>query len=168
MANGQNRINTHSFIGRIKNSWVFNIIAEGFSHSFGLAAIIRLVVEINTSAMLLLQNISAHIYIKKLYLRTSAIKLILNMPKVAVLNKTKISAFMAQIIKQYQTIKFGLSRMRVLGIKLLLRSSGTIRFKTKLIGDPIVGQYTRLVQIDPNILADMDSNTLEQVDIIIP
>ncbi len=167
MNGGQNRTSTHFLIGKIKNNWFFNIITEGFSRSFGLTTIIRLATEINTAGVLLLQNLSAHIYIKKLYLNASIVKLRINMPKVIVSSKTKIFAFMAQIIKQYQTMKFGLSRIRILAIKLLLRPSGIVRFKTHLIGDPIVGQYIKLVQVDSNILADMDSSTLEQIEITI-
>lgn len=160
------RGNTHYFISKIKNSWFFRIVAEGISKSFGLVAIIRLTTKIVEQGFLLLRMPITRIRNIRFYIDTS-IWLRIIMPQTYIRNKLKIQAFMAQIIKQYQDISLKKINVVASYMKLLLRPAPVIRFRTRLVANPIVGQYVRLAAIDPMILADIDSNTLEDTETVI-
>lgn len=161
----QYRTSVHYFTAKVKDSWVFKIIAEGISKSFGVALAVRLITGIVTE-FLLLQNLYVQIHAGKFYAKGYTI-LKINIPQAIISNKTKISATMSQIIGQYQTMGHGKLKIIISAIKALLFPSAIVKFKTKIVAEPIVGQYIRLAQIDPVALVDIDSDTLEQVETVI-
>lgn len=162
----ESRRNSHFFTGKIKNAWIFKILAEGISKSFGINSIIRLKTKIFAGAVSLLKIPYASIANGRFFLRVSAIFKI-NMPQFYIRSKISVQAFMAQIIKQYQTLRIFSVHVITTYLKLVLQSTPIIRVKTRLVANPIVGQYTKLAQVDPMLLADIDSKTLEQTEAVI-
>lgn len=159
------RKNSRFFIAKIKKSWFFKVGAEGFSKVFGLLSTIVLRAKVNINKISLLIKIpETYINIENLYLKIATLlklNILINMR-----NKISIQAKMSQIIKQYQTIllrSFNIISRLLLVLQLL----PIIRIKTRLVANPIVGQYTKLAQVDPMLLADIDSKTLEQTEAVI-
>lgn len=162
----ESRKNSHFFSGKIKNIWVFKILGGGISKSFGITSVIRLITKISSQVLLLSKIPYASIANGKFFLRVGAIFKI-NMPQTYIRGKVRVQAFMAQIIKQYQTLRIFSAHIVASYVKLILQSAPIIRVKTRLAANPIVGQYTRLAQVDPINLADIDGDTLEQIEAVI-
>lgn len=162
----QYRTNIHFFTGKVKDSWVFKIIAEGISKSFGIAIAIKLKQVINTTELILWQAIHQKFSIGKFYAKAYPI-FVLSISTSIIRNRTKISAFMSQIIKQYQIIKTGKFHIITSAIKFILRPGSIVKFRTRLVADPIVGQYIKIAQIDPQTLVDIDTNTLGQIEVVV-